>query len=252
MKTRIAPSPTGYFHLGTLRTALLNFLKAKTNNGTFLLRIDDTDQSRNEQKYIDYIYSEMKKYGLDYDETFKQSDRLIRYKEVAEKIAKKVNNTYELEIEDYKMIILRDTGYPTYNFASILDDYDYNVTQIIRGVDHISNLDKQKFIWDKICSIYGAKPFPEVTHAGLLFDGKDKLSKSSNNGTTDDYKFYKPQAILNWLFKFGWSSPDPNFDSKYKILSMDDMKKVFNSGKISSSNCKIDMKKLESLNKKHK
>jgi glutamyl-tRNA synthetase len=252
MKTRIAPSPTGYFHLGTLRTALLNYTMAKANNGTFLLRIDDTDENRNDLKYIEFIYSEMKRFGLNYDETFKQSDRISRYKEVADKIGTKTEIGYQLDFGDYKMVILRNNNLPTYNFSSILDDYDYNVTHIIRGTDHISNLNKQKFIWNKICAIYGNKDFPEVIHAGLLFNGPTKLSKSSNNGTTDNYKSYKIDAILNWLFKLGWSSPDPNFDSKYKILLLEDMINLFNSGKISNTNCKIDILKLNWLNKKHK
>ena len=81
--TRIAPSPSGYFHLGTLRTALYNYLYAKANKGTFILRIDDTNQDKVEQQYIDYIYEQMNLFNLDYDLTFKQSDRLDRYKEIA-------------------------------------------------------------------------------------------------------------------------------------------------------------------------
>lgn len=251
MKTRISPSPTGEFHLGTLRTALLNYLAAKSNNGTFVLRIDDTDITRNNEEYIKLIYDEMNKFGLIPDETFKQSERLPRYKEVAEKIGTLTKNGYEITVDNYQMIILRSNGYPTYNFASILDDYDYDITHIIRGVDHIANLPKQQQIWNMICKIYGNKQFPEVIHAGLLFDGNSKLSKRSNNGTTKNYENYKPSAILNWLFKFGWSHPNPNFDSLFKILKLDDMIRVFKEGHIVSSNCRIDKTKLEWLNKRH-
>jgi glutamyl/glutaminyl-tRNA synthetase len=247
--TRFAPSPTGYMQLGNLRTALLNYLKAKANGGKFILRIDDTDQERNKPEYIDYIYSEMSKFGLDYDLTFKQSERLDRYKEVADKIGTKTENGYELDMGGYKMVILRNNGFPTYNFCSILDDYDYDVTNIIRGVDHISNLDKQKTIWEAICKVCGDKPFPEVTHAGLLFEGNSKLSKRSGNGTTEDYKEVNKKALLNWLVKFGWSHPDPNFDKNHPTLSMDEMIKLFNEGNISNRNCKIDKNKLLFLNK---
>jgi glutamyl-tRNA synthetase len=253
MVTRVAPSPTGIFHLGTLRTAFLNYLMARANNGTFILRIDDTDQARNRPEWIDYIYDQMNEYGLDYDVTFKQSDRLDRYADVAKKIGTTTEDGgYDLDMGEYRMVILRSNGYPTYNFCSILDDYDYDVTNIIRGVDHIANEVKQRLIWDKICSVEGNKTFPELTHAGLLFEGNKKLSKRSGNGTTEDYKDLSKAAMLNWLLKFGWSHPDPTFDKKYPTLSMDQMIELFNDGNISKNNCKIDRNKLLFLEKKWK
>lgn len=252
MRTRIAPSPTGKFHLGTLRTALLNYVMAKANGGEFLLRIDDTDVSRNSDADIDYIYSQMKIFGLNHDLTFKQSDRLKRYQDVASMIGTKMDDgTTILNMGDYNMVILRDNGYPTYNFASTLDDYDYDITDFVRGVDHLANHDKQLFIWDKICLVLGDKPFPNISYAGLLFDGPKKLSKRNGNGTTDDYQHILPNAMLNWLFRFGWSHPDANFDSKYMTLSMDDMIHVFNQGHINKSNSKMNFGKLDWLNKKH-
>ena len=253
MVTRVAPSPTGIFHLGTLRTAFLNYLMARANNGTFILRIDDTDQARNRPEWIDYIYDQMNEYGLDYDVTFKQSDRLDRYADVAKKIGTTTEDGgYDLDMGEYRMVILRSNGYPTYNFCSILDDYDYDVTNIIRGVDHIANEVKQRLIWDKICDVEGNKTFPELTHAGLLFEGNKKLSKRSGNGTTEDYKDFSKAAMLNWLLKFGWSHPDPTFDKKYPTLSMDQMIELFNDGNISKNNCKIDRNKLLFLEKKWK
>ncbi len=241
MVTRVAPSPTGFFHLGTLRTAFLNYLMARANNGTFILRIDDTDQVRNRSEWIDYIYDQMNEYGLDYDITFRQSERLDRYAEVAHKIGEKTEDGgYDLDMGEYRMVILRNNGYPTYNFCSILDDYDYDVTHIIRGVDHIANEVKQRLIWDKICEVEGNKTFPELTHAGLLFEGNKKLSKRSGNGTTEDYKDFSKAAMLNWLLKFGWSHPDPTFDKKHPTLSMSEMIELFNEGNISKNNCKID------------
>lgn len=250
MITRYSPSPTGYMHLGNLRTALLNYLMARANNGIFILRIDDTDQDRNQPQYIDYIYDQMKYFGLDHDITFKQSDRLDRYKDVAQKIGTLTDNWYELDMGGYNMVIFRNNGYPTYNFASILDDYDYDVTNIVRGVDHIANLDKQKTIWTHICRVCGDKLFPDVTHAGLLFDKGSKLSK--RGGTTDDYSDFDKDAIINWLLKFGWAHPDPNFDRDYPILSMQQMIDFFNVGSISNRNCNIDKAKLKFIDKKWK
>lgn len=257
MITRFAPSPTGYMQIGNMRTALLNYLMAKANNGTFILRIDDTDQERNQASYIDYIYDQMSQFGLDHDITFRQSDRLDRYADMAKKIGTKTDNGYIINMigndnQAYDMVILRNNGFPTYNFCSILDDYDYDVTNIIRGVDHIANEVKQRLIWDKICEVEGDKPFPTITHAGLLFEGAKKLSKRSGNGTTDDYKDISTAAILNWLIKFGWSHPDPLFDKKYPTLSMDQMIDLFNDGNISDRNCKIDKAKLAFLDKRWK
>lgn len=257
MITRFAPSPTGYMQIGNMRTALLNYLMAKANNGTFILRIDDTDQERNQASYIDYIYDQMSQFGLDHDITFRQSDRLDRYADMAKKIGTKTDNGYIINMigndnQAYDMVILRTNGFPTYNFCSILDDYDYDVTNIVRGVDHIANQSKQQVIWDLICKVDGDKPFPTITHAGLLFEGAKKLSKRSGNGTTDDYKDISTAAILNWLIKFGWSHPDPLFDKKYPTLSMDQMIDLFNDGNISDRNCKIDKAKLAFLDKRWK
>ena len=257
MVTRFAPSPTGYIQIGNLITAQLNYLMARANKGTFILRIDDTDQDRNKDEYIDYIYSQMSDFGLYHDITFKQSDRLVRYADVAAKIGKKTDDGYVLDMVSntgdlYDMVILRNNGFPTYNFCSILDDYDYDVTNIIRGADHIANEFKQKQIWDRICKVDGDKPFPSITHMGLLFDGAKKLSKRSGNGTTQDYSNFDKDAILNWLVKFGWSHPNPKFDKDYPTLSMAQMTQIFNDGKILKNNCKIDRNKLLFLDKKWK
>ena len=254
MKTRIAPSPTGTVHLGTLRTALLNYLLSKANGGTFMLRIDDTDQERNRQEWIDFIYSEMEKFGLVWDESFKQSERLDRYREMAQKIGTEKDGRIVVNIvesETYEMTILRENGFPTYNFASILDDYDTDMTHIVRGVDHIANLPKQEWIFGLINHAENThKEFPTVIHAGLLFEGNAKLSKRTGNGTTEDFKEYSNLALLNWLFRLGWSHPDPNFDKTHKTLTVEQMIEVFNEGKITKNNCKINLEKLIWLNKR--
>jgi len=250
MKTRFSPSPTGLFHIGSLRTALLNYLMARSNNGTFILRIDDTDLERNKPENVDYIYDTMKSFKLDYDLTFSQSSRLDRYLEVAKKIGIKTENGYEIDMGGYKMVILRNNGYPTYNFCSILDDYDYDITDIIRGVDHINNLEKQVKIWNMISSVEGEKTFPNVHHAGLLFQSGRKISKRDGTSSMEFYKDFNKEAVLNWIFKLGWAHPDANFDKKYPILSIHDMIKIFNEGHITKKNCGIDLNKLNFLNKK--
>lgn len=261
--TRVAPSPTGLMHLGTLRTALLNYLHARAHGGLFILRIDDTDQDRaadQRQDYIDFIYSQMKDFGLDYDQTFKQSDRLIHYMDAAQNIGvTKPDGTITLTMPhpdgDYDMVIMRANGYPTYNFASTLDDYDSGVTHIIRGVDHIANADKQKFIWDKVCQLRNqVEPFPELIHAGLLFDGptKKKLSKRSGNGLTSDYADYDKRALLNWLFRMGWSHPSSTIDKDFPTMTLPQMVNLYKDGHINQADSKVFKDKLDWLNKKFK
>lgn len=252
--TRVAPSPTGYFHIGTLRTALLNYLYAKANNGTFVLRIDDTDQERGNDDLIDYIYKQMSDFKLDHDVTFKQSERLDRYKEVAQKIGyEAADGSIALDMPDYTMTLVRANGFPLYNFASTLDDYDSNITHIIRGVDHISNASKQQFVWRQILKATGeVKPFPKLIHAGLLLDGKTKkkISKRDGSGLVSDYAEYSNEAILNWIFKLGWSSKDPIFDKKYPTLNISQMVEVFDGGNINKANSNVFIDKLQWLNKK--
>ena len=256
IRTRVAPAPSGFFHIGTLRTALLNYLFAKSNGGTFVLRIDDTDQERGSDELIDYIYTQMSNFNLGYDETFRQSERLDRYKEVALKLGKvEDDGSISLQMDGYVMGLVRANGYPLYNFASTLDDYDTNITHIIRGVDHLSNAQKQKILWHKIAdTLKVKKDFPELIHAGLLLDGKTgkKISKRDGSGLVSDYDGYKKEAILNWILKLGWSHKDSKFDKYYPTLTINQMIEVFNGGKINQSNVKVFIDKLDWLNKKFK
>lgn len=255
---RVCPSPTGIFHLGTLRTALLNYLYARSHGGKFILRIDDTDQERGSEELIEYIYNRMSDFGLEHDSTFRQSDRLERYQEVAKMIGDKTSDDGSISINmgNYDMVILRPNGYPLYNFASTLDDYDTNITHIIRGVDHVSNAPKQQKVWKLIDSVLNpseVKEFPELIHAGLLLDGKTgkKLSKRDGTGLISDYSDYSNVAILNWILKLGWSSKDPQFDKKFPTLNISEMIDVFDSGNINPANTRVHIDKLQWLHKKH-
>lgn len=269
MVTRVAPAPTGFFHIGTLRTALLNYLQARSHGGTFILRIDDTDQDRaadQRKNLINYIYKQMSDFGLDFDIDFQQSSRWGRYGDIAYMIGDtQSDGTITLRIPDptgdYDMVILRPNGFPTYNFASALDDYDYNVTHIIRGVDHIANADKQKFIWGKINDGLNwnnpnpiIKPFPQLTHAGLLVDGKTgkKISKRDGSGLVSDYADYDKRALLNWILKLGWSHKSSTFDRDYPTLTINQMIDLFPQGNINQANSKVFKDKLDWLNKKFK
>ena len=188
--TRIAPSPTGLFHLGTARTALFNWLAAKASGGKFILRIDDTDVVRNVPECIEVIDQAMDWLGLGYNYRFNQSNRVDRYRWAANQLVKKglayldgtavrlrLNESLQATWQDTiagdisisehdrkvidGLVLMRSEIYrgdkleslPTYHFASVFDDMDCGVTWVIRGHDHLSNTAKHVAIWDALSQI---------------------------------------------------------------------------------------------------
>ena len=241
MKLRIAPSPTGQLHIGNARTALFNWLYAKANNGTFLVRIDDTDTERSTKEYENDIISNLRWLGLDWDEgvevggphgEYRQSLRFDRYQEVAEVLLSQ-GKAYEdqgairfkvpedgsvqfkdlvrgemsfnlTDVEDF--VILRSDKSPTYHLASTLDDIDYGITIIARGEDILSSTPKHILLMQALDA-----DLPEFCHLPLLFgpDGK-KLSK--RHGDTSVLAFKEKgilkDAMINYLCLLGWSPGD--------------------------------------------
>lgn len=282
--TRIAPSPTGYFHLGTARTAYFNYLIAKATGGRFILRIDDTDTDRNKDDYYKCIFDTFNWLNLKYDHLDYQSKRLDFYNTVAKKLVDKgraivldngaiaLNYTTNLPTtwtdsiagvmkitdDDLKnisnLILMKSDGMPTYNFASILDDIDMNVNWIIRGVDHIKNTPKQIAIINAVSDILRTFDI-KFTHVGLIHhnvDGKSKkMSKRDGAMGVLDYKDsgYISDALLNHILKLGWGHSDPLFDKKYKIITRQDAVDLINFGKFRSIAASHDIKKLDSINK---
>ena len=279
MNTRIAPSPTGLIHLGNIRTAYHNYLAAKSSGGKFILRIDDTDLSRNKPEYIDKIVETLEWLGLNPDESYKQSHRFGLYEALALKLrvenkAKIENGATILDARDFlpdewideicgqikvsyrekeiaaKIVLIKSDGSPGYNFCSIVDDCLLGVTDVIRGNDHISNTAKQLAIMRAL----GYERKLKFHHEGLIFQNSRKLSKREQTGDLDYYiqKGFSPQAILNWILRLGWSHPDPEFDRRYPIIPKDLAIQIFHEGKLKSSNCSLDFKKLEWYDKKYK
>ena len=274
--TRIAPSPTGYFHLGTARTALFNYLVARKSGGKFILRIDDTDISRNKPEYYDCIRNSLDWLGLEYDEEHLQSERSAAYRtytqdlltrELAEVVDGRaivyhnslpnytwidtIAGSQKILQSDQDMVVWKSNNTPTYNFASVVDDIDLAITHIIRGVDHIPNTSRQVNLFRTFYA-----ELPRFTHIGLIHwikDGKNKkLSKRDGAKDILDYKKegYSPEALINYLFRLGWSHPDPQFDKKYKMISKDDAISLVLDGKFKSSPALFDPNKLDSLNVK--
>ena len=238
MKLRIAPSPTGQLHIGNARTALFNWLYAKANNGTFLVRIDDTDTERSTSEYQKDIIENLKWLGLNWDEgievggshgSYKQSSRFDRYQEVAENLLSR-NLAYEddgairfrvpndglIEFEDYirgKMsfnlsdvedfVILRSDKSPTYHLASTVDDLDYGITIIARGEYILSSTPKHIMLFQAMDA-----NLPDFCHLPLLFgpDGK-KLSKRHGDTSVEAFKSkgILSEAMFNYLCLLGWS-----------------------------------------------
>lgn len=289
--TRVAPSPTGHFHLGTARTAYHNWLAARSTGGKFILRIDDTDQNRNNDDYVNLIYTALDWLGIDYDDTFKQSDRLKHYKDVAIALmdagmavkdgdAIRLKTDYALSswtdftcktipITDKdagfanNLVLIKSDGYPTYNFASIVDDIDTNINLVIRGADHISNTSKQVFVIQALSDLkYKNASLNNISfcHVGLIMV-KDpntqkmiKLSKRNTASNLMDYKAngYLPDAVLNAVLRLGWAHKDPMFDRNYPTVNKDLAKQIFFQGNMKFANCSFDPAKLISLDKAFK
>lgn len=276
MNTRVAPSPTGYFHLGTARTAYFNYLAARSTGGRFILRIDDTDLSRNKQEYVDNILSVFDWLGLEYDELHYQSKRTSIYLDyllhltLLGRTTKLENGAIALNwntnalcyrdtlvgvcmlSEDDKrlingMILMKADGTPSYNYASIVDDYKMHISDVIRGVDHLKNTPRQNAVLDA----GDIDRIIRFTHIGLIFQNGKKMSKRDGALSVTDYKDrgYSPQALLNHVLKLGWGHPDPLFDKKHKIVSKEEAIALFAEGNMRSSKSSHDQAKLDSLNK---
>ena len=277
--TRFAPSPTGFLHIGGVRTALFNWLYAKKNSGKFLLRIEDTDRERSSKEAIKKIIDGLNWLGLENDgEIVYQHKNEERHIEVAHilleagfayrdwelendygdleknhairfKIPKegetiindKVQGDVEIknkEIEDF--VLLRSNGTPTYMLSVVVDDYDMNVTDIIRGDDHLTNAAKQKLIYDSL-----KWECPTFTHIPLIH-GQDgsKLSKRHGALGIEFYREegYLPEALINYLLRLGWSHGDQ------EIFNSGEMIKYFSIEKIRKSPSKFDIDKLNDIN----
>ena len=276
MKLRIAPSPTGQLHIGNARTALFNWLYAKANNGTFLVRIDDTDTERSTSEYQKDITDNLKWLGLHWDEgievgdsndNYKQSSRFDRYREVAENLLSKnlayeddgairfkVPNDGSIEFNDYirgemsfnlsdveDFVILRSDKSPTYHLASTVDDVDYGITIIARGEDILSSTPKHIMLMKSMDAA-----LPDFCHLPLLFgpDGK-KLSKRHGDTSVEAFrkKGILSDAMFNYLCLLGWSPGNDveQFDINTAISKFD-LKNVLPNSAI------FDEKKLLWLN----
>ena len=318
-RTRFAPSPTGYMHIGNLRTAIFEYLIAKHDNGDFVLRIEDTDQTRKVEGATEFIYKTLALCGFKIDEgplnegeygPYVQSERIDLYKKYAlelvdkgyayycfcteerlnklrevcklnkqafmydghcrelskDEVEKRVNagEPYvirqkmpkegqtiindlvygEVVIDNSVLedqILLKSDGYPTYNFANVVDDHLMNITHVVRGKEYLDQTAKYNLLYDA----FGWEK-PVYAHVAMVL-GEDgsKLSKRNGDASFMDLydEGYLPEAIVNYLVLLGWSP-----ESNQEVFTMEELIKEFNPKRISKSSSQYDVKKLNWFN----
>ncbi|OGX27214.1 MAG: hypothetical protein A3D10_04975 [Omnitrophica WOR_2 bacterium RIFCSPHIGHO2_02_FULL_48_11] len=269
MRVRFAPSPTGFLHIGGARTALFNWMYAKANGGQFILRIEDTDQVRSKEEYVDEILNSMKWLGLAWDELYRQSERFAIYREYADKLLKEdkaykdgeavilkivpqkikiydlIRDEIEFDSSEIKdQVLMKSDGSPTYSFACVVDDALMEISCVIRGEDHISNTPKQLLIYQAL----GFKP-PKFAHLPLIM-GMDRARLSKRTGATavSDYQKegFLSEGVVNYLMLLGWS-PGNN----QEVVKLDAAIKSFSIKKINKAAAIFDMDKLKWINTQH-
>jgi glutamyl-tRNA synthetase len=290
VRVRFAPSPTGALHIGGVRTALFNWLFARHHKGTFILRIEDTDQARSTDESIKVIIDGMKWLGMDWDEGpsvlpdgavkgYRQTERMAIYREYAARLLKEGKAYYcycspeELDTRRKKamaaglppkydrkcfglkepvpgrtpvlrfhstdegetivrdlvrgavtfenkqlddLIIMRSDGFPTYNFAVVVDDVTMKISHVIRGDDHLNNTPRQIQIYRAL----GFEP-PQFAHLPMIL-GSDKTKLSKRHGATAVTEYidlgYLPEALVNYLSRLGWSHGDQEIFSPKELI----------------------------------
>jgi glutamyl-tRNA synthetase len=291
VRVRFAPSPTGALHIGGVRTALFNWLFARHHKGTFILRIEDTDQARSTDESIRVIIDGMKWLGMDWDEGpsvlpdgsvkgYRQTERMAIYREHADRLLKEGKAYYcycspeeldarrkaamaagkppkydrtcygrkepvpgrtpvlrfhstdegETVVRDLvrgavtfenkqldDLIIMRSDGFPTYNFAVVVDDVTMKISHVIRGDDHLNNTPRQ-------IQIYRALGFdpPQFAHLPMIL-GSDKTKLSKRHGATAVTEYidlgYLPEALVNYLSRLGWSHGDQEIFTPQELIA---------------------------------
>ncbi|MFQ3307405.1 MAG: glutamyl-tRNA synthetase [Candidatus Midichloriaceae bacterium] len=298
IKTRFAPSPTGNLHIGGVRTAIFNWLFAKSQGGKFYLRIEDTDQERSNDKFVDSILDGLNWLGINNDdEIIYQSKNITRHQDVAKELISSDKAYYcyatSSEIESFKqnnpgkkfvspwrdkksdpgkavvrlkvsnngitkikdmvlgdievqnaeiddMVLLRSDGTPTYLLSCVVDDFDMDITHVIRGNDHLTNTFRQIQILNAL-----NWKIPHYAHIPLIHNNDGgKLSKRDGALGTDEYKKsgFLPEALFNCLLKLGWSK------GNNEIISIQEAINIFELKDVNKSPAKFDLQKLRSIN----
>ena len=315
-RTRFAPSPTGYMHIGNLRTALYEYLIAKAAGGDFLLRIEDTDQKRYVEGAVDIIYNTLKMVGIRWDEgpdvggdfgPYVQSERKDIYAPYAHKLVElggahycfcaerekeydaegneiickfedpckripleearrriaagepytvrqTINKTGKSKYEDkvYGIIeidydeldegvLLKTDGFPTYNFANVIDDHLMGITHVVRGSEYLPSTPKYNLMYDT----FGWERPVYVHLPPVMKDAQHKLSKRNGDASFQDLlaKGYLPEAIINYIALLGW-----NPGTEQEIFSIKELEQIFSVDRLNKSPAIFDIVKLTWMN----
>lgn len=280
IRTRIAPSPTGRMHIGTVRTALFNYLFARHHGGAYVVRIEDTDKERSKPEFEASIWTDFAWLSLKADETYRQSEHLPRHQEllkqlidadrayVSKELAKdgsgrevsvvRLRNpgttvTFtdvvrgEISVDTTELgdfVIARAVDDPLYHFAVVVDDGDERISHVIRGDDHIANTPRQILIQEAL-----NLPRPVYAHLPLILaPDRSKLSKRKHNASIDVYQDqgFLPEAILNFLALLGW-----NPGTEQEIFTLDELVRSFSLEGIQKSGATFSNEKLRWFNREH-
>jgi len=274
IRVRFAPSPTGFFHIGSARTALFNWLYARKTGGTFVLRIEDTDRERNTEEALRVLLDGMKWLGLDWDEgpekggnygPYFQSERKSVYDEYLQ-ILRDKGRAYDKDgavffkvsgetqvindevrgrverMEEKDFVIYRSDGSPVFHFVNVVDDIAMGITHVIRGEDHLSNTSKHT----ELFSAFGA-PMPVFAHIPLILkqEGQGKMSKRDKGALVEEYQLrhFLPSAVRNYLCLLGWNPKDGR-----EVMPIEDIIQEFSFAGIQKGSAKFDEKKMAFVN----
>ena len=319
VRTRFAPSPTGFMHLGGLRAALYGYLFARKNGGKFILRIEDTDQVRFVEGATEVIYDTLRRCGMNWDEgpdvggpvgPYIQSQRKDLYLPYAQQLVKTGHAYYcfctKEELEERRaaceakgevfkydkhclhltqeeiqrkldagvpyvirqnapttgetsyddlvfghmtfpndtlddMVLIKQDGMPTYNFANVIDDHLMGITHVMRGMEYLSSTPKYNLLYDA----FGWEKPVYIHCPPVMKDAQNKLSKRNGDASYQDLvaKGYLPAAVLNYLLLLGWAP-----EGEQEIFSLDEMIKIWDPARISKSPAIFDPLKLRAIN----
>ena len=322
VRTRFAPSPTGYMHIGNLRTALYEHLTAKSQGGKFILRIEDTDQERQVEGAVDVIYNTMRMTGLKHDEgpdiggeygPYVQSERMGMYMDYAKELVEKGEAYYcfctkerleslkesnaegaafakydrhclglskeevqakldagvpfvirqkmpdsgtttfsdvvygDITVENTELddqILMKADGFPTYNFANVVDDHLMHITHVVRGSEYLSSTPKYNLLY----KAFGWEPPVYVHLPAVMRDAHHKLSKRHGDKSFEDLvrEGYVVEAIVNYIALLGWSP-----SGTQEIFSLKELEENFDMAGLSKSPAIFDIKKLTWMNSEY-
>jgi glutamyl-tRNA synthetase len=281
IRTRFAPSPTGYLHVGGARTALFNWLYARKHNGTFILRVEDTDAARNTEEARQAIFDGMNWLGLDWDEgpdkggphgPYYQSQRNDIYDSYFEKLLAaerlyKDGDAYRFRFDrkpitvhdlvcgdvtiDYRdesntpdMVVKRSDGSYVFHFVNVVDDIEMQMTHVIRGEDHLMNTPKHLQLFEA----FGVEP-PKFAHIPLILnpDGS-KMSKRDVGAAVGDYprQGFLSGAVVNFIALLGWSSKTDE-----EIFTLLELVDRFSLEAINRAPARFDFEKCKWVNQQH-